>query len=122
VTPEATIVHHGGASEATRSGKTCRLLKAKATLIDRHWPRGTVEAGQFLLMAWPLTRWLACAAAARVGGDGARYGPAAAVWREVWDARCDWRFGYPKPDPSQAEREAAKPLLPAASWAAGGRP
>jgi GT2 family glycosyltransferase len=119
VTPEATIVHYGGASEKTRAGKMRSLLKAKATLIDRHWPRGTVALGQHLLMGWPLSRWLACTALARLRGrDGER--EAAAVWREIWLSRDDWRFGYPKPDLTDAELAAQKPLLTAATL--GGTP
>ncbi len=94
VTPEATIVHYGGASEATRSGKMIKLLAAKATLIGRHWPRGTVGLGQFLLMLWPLSRWIALSAMARVRGDAGKR-EAAQTWRAIWDARADWQTGYP---------------------------
>jgi GT2 family glycosyltransferase len=119
VTPEATIVHYGGASEKTRAGKMRSLLKAKATLIDRHWPRGTVDIGQYLLMGWPLTRWLAATALSRYRGRESDR-EAAAVWREIWKSRDDWRFGYPKPELTDAERAAQKPLLAAASL--GGAP
>lgn len=113
VTPEATIVHYGGASEATRAGKMIKLLKAKATLIDRHWPRGTVEFGQSLLMLWPLSRFVAHALRQRIQGDEASR-TAADTWKAIWDARDDWRFGYPKPDLTRAERDAQRPLLPSA--------
>ncbi len=96
VTPEATIVHYGGASEATRAGKMIKLLSAKATLIERHWPRGTAGIGQFLLMLWPLTRWMALTAGSLVGGNDAQRA-AAATWREIWNARATWRRGYPEP-------------------------
>lgn len=94
VTPEATIVHFGGASEVTRSGKMIKLLAAKATLIDRHWPRGSVRLGQFLLMLWPLTRWIALEAMARIQGYEAKC-EAARTWRAIWQARAEWRAGYP---------------------------
>lgn len=94
VTPEATIVHYGGASETTRSGKMIKLLAAKATLIDRHWPRGTASLGQFLLMLWPLSRWIALEVAGRLTGHAARR-EAARTWRTIWQARDEWRRGYP---------------------------
>lgn len=94
VTPEATIVHFGGASEATRSGKMIKLLAAKATLIDRHWPRGLVGLGQFLLMLWPLSRWIALEAMARLQGDASKRA-AANEWRTIFKARRSWRAGYP---------------------------
>lgn len=95
VTPEATIVHLGGASEKTRTGKMVKLLAAKATLIERHWPRPAVPVGQFLSSMWPLTRWIACSARALIEhGDESR--EAADVWKSIWNARSDWRCGYPK--------------------------
>lgn len=111
VTPAATIVHYGGASEATRAGKMIKLLKAKATLIDRHWPSGTVEIGQYLLMLWPLSRYLAHSAHGLLTG-GDRH--AAETWKAIWADRNNWRFGYPKPVLTRAEQEAQRPLLPSA--------
>jgi GT2 family glycosyltransferase len=66
ITPEATILHHGGASEATRAGKMIKLLAAKVTLVRRHWSPALVSAGVALLALWPLSRWLSLAAAAAV--------------------------------------------------------
>jgi GT2 family glycosyltransferase len=105
VTPEATIIHHGGASEKTRAGKMTKLLAAKSTLIARHWPRGTVVFGQFLLMMWPLTRWLVWDVLARIKDD-ARAREAASTWHSVWAARDDWRSGYGEPSLTDAERLA----------------
>lgn len=86
VTPEATIVHHGGASERVRADKMVRLLTAKVRLIRRHWPVPTRDAGVRLLAAWPLTRSLAWRVRGIVGG--AR--PAAASWTQVWQRRTEW--------------------------------
>jgi N-acetylglucosaminyl-diphospho-decaprenol L-rhamnosyltransferase len=105
VTPEATIIHHGGASEKTRAGKMTKLLAAKSTLIARYWPRGTVVFGQFLLMMWPLTRWLVWDVLARIKDD-ARAREAASTWHSVWAARDDWRSGYGEPSLTDAERLA----------------
>jgi GT2 family glycosyltransferase len=95
VTPVATIVHFGGASETTRSGKMIKLLAAKATLIDRHWPRGTAGLGRFLLMLWPLSRWIALETLARIQSDAVKR-EAARTWRTIWQARAEWRTGYPE--------------------------
>jgi GT2 family glycosyltransferase len=102
VTPEATIIHHGGASETTRAGKMTKLLAAKSTLIAKHWPRGTVTIGQHLLMLWPLTRWIAHSALARFGNDSHRR-DAAATWHSIWGARSEWRSGYAAPRLTHAE-------------------
>lgn len=107
VAPEATIIHHGGASEATREGKMVRLLAAKASLIDRHFPRWQRRAGLALHAAWPLTRWLALAAKSQAGG-----GPAAAekaeAWRRIWERRAEWRNGWRRP--GDVEQPAAEGL------------
>ena len=93
VTPEATIVHHGGASETTRAGKMIKLLTAKATLIRRHWPAWQIPLGLTLLAAWPLSRAMACAAAGRLLRRP-RLTAAAATWREIDRARGQWIAGY----------------------------
>lgn len=110
ITPEATIVHYGGASEATRAGKMIKLLAAKATLIDRHWPRVTASLGQFLLMMWPLSRWIAFAVAGLLTGD-AHKREAARTWRTIWRARAEWRTGYPD---MVADNSDLAPAVPAA--------
>ena len=38
ITPDATIVHHGGASERVAVDKWVRLLNAENRLLRRHWP------------------------------------------------------------------------------------
>ncbi|MFN3868545.1 MAG: glycosyltransferase family 2 protein [Hyphomicrobiaceae bacterium] len=99
VTPKATIVHLGGASEATRAGKMVRLLAAKTTLIDRHMPPMTRTIGRTLLRLWPLTRWLALAAATTLTAN-LRAGQAAATWREIWDRRGEWQRGLSTVEPA----------------------
>jgi GT2 family glycosyltransferase len=104
ITPDATILHHGGASEKTRAGKMTKLLAAKSTLIARHWPQGTVAIGQLLLMMWPLTRWIANAAMAKLLNDRERH-EAAETWRAVWEARAEWRSGYAEPHLIKADHQ-----------------
>lgn len=93
VTPDATIVHYGGASEKARSDKLVKLLAAKATLIERHMVPRARPLGRMLLAAWPLSRFTALTTAARLTRSG-RYAEAAAVWRAVWQRRREWSAGY----------------------------
>lgn len=93
VTPSATIIHYGGASEATREGKMVKLLAAKATLIDRHFPRFAKSPGLILHAAWPLTRWLVLSLAARLAHRPA-LAAGAAVWGRIWQRRTEWRHGW----------------------------
>jgi GT2 family glycosyltransferase len=93
VTPEATIIHYGGASEGVRSEMMVKLLAGKAALIKRHWPSRTGRLGLTLLSLWPLTR---AAALSLAGGILRRPSLAeeAATWRRIWDQRERWRHGY----------------------------
>ncbi|MEQ8845218.1 MAG: glycosyltransferase family 2 protein [Phycisphaerales bacterium] len=91
VTPDATIVHYGGASEKVRADKLVRLLAAKATLIRRHWPRWKAPFGLALLASWPLSRVVALSALKVAGRDR----DARKAWVEVWQRRADWSRGYP---------------------------
>lgn len=110
ITPEATIIHHGGASERLRTEKMVKLLTAKASLIERHWPLALRSAGQHMLMLWPLSRWLALSAIGRVTRRTQAL-ESAAEWREIWNARLRWRFGYTKVQPSETEATMAPPPL-----------
>jgi len=56
VTPDAVIVHYGGASEKVRSDKMVRLFVAKALLIKKHWNPILVKLGIVMLTLWPLVR------------------------------------------------------------------
>jgi GT2 family glycosyltransferase len=93
VTPEATIVHHGGASERVRADKMVRLLTAKAELIERHLPAWQRPLARALLRLWPLSRRIATGAFAAVTGQ-ASFRESAANWAEIWRRRAEWRGGY----------------------------
>ncbi len=107
VTPNAEIVHYGGASEAVRADKMVRLLAAKTTLIRRHWHSALRALGIALLAAWPLTRAIATTALA---GISDRWIEPSATWRAIWWRRAEWLSGY-EPDPTavvaSTERRAA---------------
>jgi GT2 family glycosyltransferase len=89
VTPEATIVHYGGASEKVRSDKMVRLLSAKGELVKRHIPAWQRPMAVALFRLWPLGRRLGHAVL-RPQSDGAK------VWREIWSRRREWENGFPK--------------------------
>ena len=93
MTPEATIVHYGGASERVRSEMMIKLLAGKAELIKRHWSAPTQRLGLMLLSLWPWTRAVALALAGRLLGRAA-LADQAATWRTIWGARERWRHGY----------------------------
>lgn len=91
ITPEAAIVHHGGASETERADRVARILRGKAGVIRRHVPGLRGRAALWLNRVWPLTRW---AAATLMGALPGRKAETAAVWREVWRRRAEWAEGW----------------------------
>lgn len=93
ITPAATIIHLGGASERTRTAKMGKLLAAKSTLIRRHWHPLLQPLGLALMAAWPLSRWLALSALCWVRPMPSRR-EAAAIWRSIWQQRATWLPGY----------------------------
>lgn len=95
VTPAATIIHLGGASETTRTAKMVKLLAAKTSLIERHMTSLERLVARPLLQLWPLSRWIALSIAARLMREPHQL-VAARAWGEVWSRRDEWRRGYPK--------------------------
>lgn len=92
VTPEATIVHYGGASEKVRADKMVRLFQAKAQLARRHWAPGWVAFGVAMLDLWAVARVLALGAFSRVQP---RQRGAYETWKGIWRRRREWRTEVP---------------------------
>lgn len=90
VTPDAVIIHHGGASETARADKMVRLLRAKRALISRHFPAWQGLMAKTLFDAWPLTRTMAHRFLARFHLRP-KAAESAAVWSDVWSRRVEWR-------------------------------
>jgi N-acetylglucosaminyl-diphospho-decaprenol L-rhamnosyltransferase len=93
-TPDATIIHYGGASEPEAGGKLIRLFRGKATFMHKHWGRVKCNAGLALLKLHVLARLMAYGIVSGVKPKD-RYVAAATKWRQVWQARRDWQGGYP---------------------------
>jgi len=92
VTPEAAVVHHGGASEPTEASKLVRLFAAHVLLFRKHWSSPARWFGVAMLHLWALSRRIA-------GGvpgvaRGARPHARGRVWHEVWQRRREWSRGY----------------------------
>ena len=105
VTPEATIVHYGGASERVREDKLVKLLAGKAMLIARHFPTVAVPVGLALQALWPLSRAAAtlCLARWRKSHESLE---AARIWLAVWKRREEWYLGYGDADTENSLKKA----------------
>ncbi len=93
VTPTSTIIHYGGASQAVRSDRSVRLLRAKMELIKRHFPVQSRWLGLSLFRLWPLSRRIACGLGGRLLGRAALTDQAR-IWAEVWSRRQEWQNGF----------------------------
>ncbi len=94
ITPSATIVHLGGASERVRSEKHVKLLAAKIALARRHERGLRRHAIVWLLRAWPAMRLLAARSAVAVGGSSTARDELM-TRRSIWSHRREWWSGYP---------------------------
>ncbi len=84
ITPDARVIHHGGASESDNADRLVRLLRSKAQLFDRHFSPLGARLAKRTLWLWALTRMLGYGAAARIAG---RAQASSEAWREVWRRR-----------------------------------
>ncbi len=87
VTPDATIIHHGGVSHNRFSGKMVKLLKGKIELINRHiapWKRPFFK---FLIYLYVLNKNLSHTLL-KPRSEQHR------EWQTVFAQRADWLQGY----------------------------
>ncbi len=110
MTPDATILHLGGASERARTEKMIKLLAAKATLIEHHFSGLSRLLAHALLSCWPATRWLAYAAAYALTSKPS-YHESMTAWQDIWAARHQWSGGYPMKVQATGSKASA-PALP----------
>lgn len=94
MTPEATIIHYGGASSIRRSDREILIMQARVTMARRHLPVWQRGPAVLLLRLWPWTRAVGGRILARLTGHrGAA--EAAEHWSRVWEARKRWQAGFP---------------------------
>ncbi len=93
ITPAATIIHHGHASEPDRAEQRIKVLAGRISLMWRHEPAASARFGRILYMALPLLRIALFGAAGLLTGreDHQRR---ARSWRQVWQARARWLDGW----------------------------
>jgi N-acetylglucosaminyl-diphospho-decaprenol L-rhamnosyltransferase len=92
-TPEAAIVHYGGASEPARAAKIEKLFAGKSAFMRKHWPVPKRMCGVFLLTLHVVTRVAGYTALTRLTGSE-EHMTCVREWREVWRVRGRWAQGY----------------------------
>ncbi|MCK1328788.1 MULTISPECIES: glycosyltransferase family 2 protein [unclassified Bradyrhizobium] len=93
ITPSATIIHYGGASDVVPVDKMVKVFKGRITLINRHFWSFTRGAGGALHLLAALTRSYGYRLAALSSGK-ACHQERADYWRAVWRRRGEWIHGY----------------------------
>ena len=89
ITPDAQIIHYGGASEKVRADRMVRVLRAKGELLKRYFPAWQRPLARALFVLYPFSRQLAYRL-----GLGKSGGESADVWKEVWSRREEWKSGF----------------------------
>jgi GT2 family glycosyltransferase len=87
ITPEAEIVHLGGASERVRADKMVSLFRARVRLYRKHWSRPTAAFGVRMHDLWAFTRMSALGLLARLQP---RRRASFEAWRAIWRRRGEW--------------------------------
>jgi N-acetylglucosaminyl-diphospho-decaprenol L-rhamnosyltransferase len=93
ITPTATIIHYGGASEADKTDKRIKLLAGKITLMRRHWSALPTSVGRLLYLIAPVIRLAVYGTLGSLLGR-ADFRRTAQTWREVWRSRQRWINGW----------------------------
>ncbi len=101
ITPNATIIHEGGASSPSGIDKSILLMRGKATFIRRNWKGVLRTWGLMMLLGGVALRAALCRAGL------ARHRELA--WTMLWRKRREWISGYPPPGSLTETHAAPRP-------------
>ena len=91
ITPDAQLVHLGGASTSSRTHALMNVQRARITLIRKHWPRPKFLLGRALIAYWALSRrYLSRLRPGRFDEGSDSY----QKWTTIWNRRREWIDGY----------------------------
>ncbi len=93
MTPAATIIHYGHASEPHRAEQRIKVLAGRISLMQRHDPAVSVELGRMLYKATVLLR-IALFALATLLTSNPKMRSGVQAWGQVWQARARWVNGW----------------------------
>jgi len=87
ITPDAIIIHYGGASGSIKEETKIRLFKAKILLMKKHWGKYKYTLGRYLYLLYPFNKMIAHKILSLINK---RYEGESLVWSEVWKRRKEW--------------------------------
>ncbi len=88
ITPDAVVIHYGGASEKVRADKMIRLFRAKEMLMARHWSPLKAQIGGMMLGLGVRFRAWASKVLRVISSKG--FSKNADSWQEIWNRREEW--------------------------------
>lgn len=91
ITPEAKLIHLGGASTSSRIEALMNVQRARITLIRKHWHRPRFLAGRALIAYWA---WSRCHLSKVRAGRFDKDTDARQKWATIWNRREEWLNGY----------------------------
>jgi N-acetylglucosaminyl-diphospho-decaprenol L-rhamnosyltransferase len=91
ITPEAALVHLGGASTSSRTEALINVQRARITLMRKHWSRPRFLIGRALLAYWAWSR--RHLSKVKAGRFDAGTDPRE-KWANIWNRRAEWLNGY----------------------------
>ena len=93
ITPDAVVTHEIGVSSASRPEKFLLVLRAKVTVMKKHWSPARATVGRALLLAGVGARAVAGSFQRRSAGPAP--GARGTTWRTLWVERRRWLAGFP---------------------------
>nr|WP_302477349.1 glycosyltransferase family 2 protein [Sphingomonas sp. ID1715] len=91
ITPDAALVHLGGASTSSRTNALMNVQRARLTLMRKHWSPLRFALGRALIAYWAWSRkHLSRFKSGRFDGEG----NSQEKWAMIWNKRSEWLNGY----------------------------
>ncbi len=93
ITPDATIIHYGHASEPHAAEQKIKVLAGRISLMQRHEPALPIQIGRMLYKVTVLMRIGLFGTAALLTGHP-KVLRTAQTWGQIWRARARWVNGW----------------------------
>lgn len=91
-TPDAEIIHYGGMSETSQASRSSKVLRAKTTLIRKHWPKKYINFGLKILVLYVASRTFVTCILSLLAPNN--YRSKKENWAVLWRARKEWLPGF----------------------------
>lgn len=91
-TPDATIVHYGGASENKMVNRLEKILCAESTIIREHWHGYKSWWALIMLLIWVRMKSAVFVILSRF--NPTKFGSQSDAWNELWVRRNKWLKGW----------------------------